>query len=36
MITIDRGFLDKSGLPDATLLLEILKVHEKSVNSSKP
>ncbi len=29
MITIDRGFLDKSGLPDATLLLEILKVHEK-------
>lgn len=29
MITIDRGFLEGNGLPNETLLLEILKVHEK-------
>ncbi|MBE0601360.1 MAG: phage portal protein [Firmicutes bacterium] len=30
MITIDRALLGKDGLPDAALLLEILKVHEKN------
>ena len=30
MIKIDRSFLQEDGLPDATLLLEILKAHEQN------
>ena len=29
MITIDRTFLSEDGLPDDTLLLEVIKAHDK-------